>query len=771
MITKINKIKKLGIFNDYNAKPNLRDFKKYNLIYGWNGCGKTTFSRVFDSLESGVHNQFPEIEYEIADESGNKFKQGQPFTQKIRVFNQDYVERNLKILEGKAKSITLVLGTVGKEVAEQIEKDEIDLKLKFEKVKKETEKSEQKKTANGKTFTEIAKTIYVAITGGAIRTYRKDNAEEDFARLTNKQLLSEGEPERLIAVIKQIQKPRIDPLKAIEVEFVEDKKRVSLETALSELMSESRALLGQTVTSVVIDRFKDHLDISDWVEAGLRIHRFHGSKSCEFCGQEFSGDRLNDLAKHFNDADKKLKEKIDKLVGKFSEVKEALTLARNFPDVARLYEEIGVGYEAMRLEFSREVSAVHLEIAAIQESLKEKKSRTTERIDFSMTVNIVGLNNFYTDLRGFIDFHNKKTADFESEKKEAIRKLKNHYLSTIFDDVKLLEGEIALHKAEIKKLNEGDPALPTELGIIALKERIVVNRARISSTHKACEDINKGMATFLGRNELVFEPHKIKALNENGVEEEIEDGYIIKRNDKVVTHLSEGEKTAIAFVYFTIHLNEPSFNKATGIIVVDDPISSLDSNSLFQAFSFLKNSVKDAGQVFIMTHNFDFLRLVLNWLQNKRAIPVNDRSFFMINNQDGPMGRTAFLDELDKDLQDHETEYNYLFKILKTFQLTGGSTIASVYHMPNIARKVLEGFLMFRVPNSMNTYDKLESLKPLFDENKITAIYKFTNDQSHVSGRGFDPSLIPETQKAVKYLLQFIEAAFPEHYKILMNTA
>ena len=74
---------------------------------------------------------------------------------------------------------------------------------------------------------------------------------------------------------------------------------------------------------------------------------------------------------------------------------------------------------------------------------------------------------------------------------------------------------------------------------------------------------------------------------------------------------------------------------------------------------------------------------------------------------------------------------------------------------------------MFRVPNNDNTHDKLEYLKPLFDEAKITAIYKFTNDQSHITGKGFDPALVPETQKVVKYLLEFIEATFPDHYKVL----
>ncbi len=57
-----------------------------------------------------------------------------------------------------------------------------------------------------------------------------------------------------------------------------------------------------------------------------------------------------------------------------------------------------------------------------------------------------------------------------------------------------------------------------------------------------------------------------------------------------------------------------------------------------------------------------------------------------------------------------------------------------------------------------------------FDENKKIALYKFTNDQSHITGKGFDPSLVPECQNNVKYLLEMIEEVFPEHYKILKES-
>ena len=138
----------------------------------------------------------------------------------------------------------------------------------------------------------------------------------------------------------------------------------------------------------------------------------------------------------------------------------------------------------------------------------------------------------------------------------------------------------------------------------------------------------------------------------------------------------------------------------------------------------------------------------------------------MVHNKILSGERIAEINKIDPLLVNHESEYHFLCKILFEFESDG--TIASVYHIPNIARKVLETFLMFRVPSGEGTLSKLKTLS--FDKDKKTAIYKFTNDRSHITGKGFDPSLVPETQNNVKYLLEMMEAVFPEHFSILKSS-
>ena len=731
MIKKLKKIKNLGLFSDYAWDSNLSDFDKYNLFYGWNGSGKTTLSKLFACLEDGNSLEFPDLEYDIEHEGGT-VKERSQFNTKIRVFNQDYIQKNVQLVSGKVNPI-FILGEENKEVADKIKIDEETLvNLESQKSIKETEKT-RKESDKANKFTEVAKVIGANLVGSSTRNYRKPDAEKDFESIAEKKILSADEVTKQQSVIKQEQKDKIAKINLVSG------------LNLSGVYDEVIGICKETVEINVISRLVENQEISAWVEHGLTLHT-KDSERCEFCGSNLPKDRVELLLGHFNEADKKLKEKID---AKITNLQQSIQTTKTIqlPNKAQFYTDLQTLFTSRAIIYNQEKDKYCAELSAMVETLNTKKQKTTEKVTFSRSLN----NNFQSSVDSvneIIEQHNQKSDNFQVEKDKSVELLKTHHLSEIFDEVKTFDLEIKECEKEILKLQYGDESSAI-VGIITLKKQISENKNKISSEHKACDTLNIQLQTFLGRNEIAFEVAP-------------EGGYALKRRGVIAKNLSEGEKTAIAFVYFVVHLKDQNFDVANGVIVVDDPISSLDSNSLFQAFAFLKNAVKDASQVFILTHNFNFLKLVLGWL-NHRSVRSSSR-FYMIKNQYlVTNGRTAFISDLDKELKDHESEYHYLFKVLYTFETDG--SIASVYHIPNVARKVLDTFLMFRVPNGENSYKKMEKL--VFDENKKTAIYKFTNDQSHITGDGFDPSLVPEAQKNIQYLLEMMKAVFPEHYKIL----
>lgn len=744
MIRKLLEIKNLGIFDNYHWDLSMANFERFNLIYGWNGSGKTTLSQLFSSFEKGNVEGFPDAKYKIETDEG-EFTQGTSYTKKIRVFNQQYISQNIDMLSCKASPI-YILGEENKKLAESIRKDEIslrgnpDVQGDFGKIKelnlKKKERT-QKENARGELFTSVAKIIGSNISGVSARDYRKNNAEKDFELLGSKLLLSPQEIEINLSTLRQQEMGILDNLSKDNIE--EDVKN---------LISGAKSLLKRTVEVTAIARLQENPDISQWVEQGLKLHQHENSKKCEFCDQLLPEDRIRVLAAHFNAADKMMKEDVDALVKRLENLQQSIQNT-SVLDKANLYTEFQEEYSLKKNEFESAKQYLINSILQIIKETENKKLHTTDSQDLIGSINIESYIASIETLNDCIKKHNEKSRNFLKAKKDAQEKLKKHYLSEIFDKVQALNTDIEKIDKEIGVLENGNPENPDDIGIKRLQARIDENKNKISQSGLACDEINKQLETFLGRKELVFEVDK--------------DGYLLKRNGELAKNLSEGEKTAIAFVYFIIHLKDRDFNIEDGIVVIDDPISSLDSNSLFQAFSFLKNAVQDCVQVFIFTHNFDFMQLIINWLKGAYQ---NKSKYYMIKNLNVNDSRVAKVDVLDKLLISYSSEYQYLFKTLYTF--TPDGTIDSVYHLPNIARKVIDNFLMIMIPDNSTSYKKLEKIE--FDENKKTAIYKFTNDQSHITGKGFDPSLPSETQNVISYLLEMMKVVFPEHYKVLENS-
>ena len=104
MINKISKLKNFGIFHDFSWKAELPEFKKFNLIYGWNRSGKTTISRAFASCEKKCvydeekFKQYPENgEFEIRASNNTTIKNTNVSTNSlpVKVFNKDFIDENI----------------------------------------------------------------------------------------------------------------------------------------------------------------------------------------------------------------------------------------------------------------------------------------------------------------------------------------------------------------------------------------------------------------------------------------------------------------------------------------------------------------------------------------------------------------------------------------------------------------------------------------------------------------------------------------------------
>jgi wobble nucleotide-excising tRNase len=203
-----------------------------------------------------------------------------------------------------------------------------------------------------------------------------------------------------------------------------------------------------------------------------------------------------------------------------------------------------------------------------------------------------------------------------------------------------------------------------------------------------------------------------------------------------------------------------------GIVIIDDPVSSLDSNALFSASAYMKERTKEAGQLFVLTHNFALFREVKHWFHNLRGPDKKKDRFYMLTPYFADGHRYARLEPLDRLLREHESEYHYLFKkIHEEANNKGKRELADFYTFPNLARRLMESFLAFRYPASPNFLTQIQS--STFDAAKRTRLYRFLNAYSHrevIEEQQHDLTLLAETPQILSDLLDFMAMEDRRHF-------
>jgi wobble nucleotide-excising tRNase len=353
-------------------------------------------------------------------------------------------------------------------------------------------------------------------------------------------------------------------------------------------------------------------------------------------------------------------------------------------------------------------------------------------------------------VNGVIAKHNFETQNFQDAINQARLKLEETLVAESLPEFKSQDAAITSITTEIASAQSKIDSIKSEISEI--EKQIIEHR-------RPADELNYDLEKYLGRAELKFE---VKDA-----------GYILTRQGVLASGLSEGEKTAIAFLYFLKSLSDKNFDRSTGIVVIDDPISSLDSNSLYCAFGFMKERVKDVGQLFVLTHNFAFFRQVKNWFHH---LPKAQRpaGFYMISSEFSNGSRRSVIQLLDRLLHEYDSEYHYLFKIVHSYagNTTPEANLEAYYHLPNIARRLLETFISFKHPKKASGGFHGMFQEIVFDEAKKSRIVRFLHTHSHdgqIDGLEHDNSILSETPQVLADVLTMIETIDKQHYDELIS--
>jgi len=242
--------------------------------------------------------------------------------------------------------------------------------------------------------------------------------------------------------------------------------------------------------------------------------------------------------------------------------------------------------------------------------------------------------------------------------------------------------------------------------------------------------------------------------------------YQILRQDGTTAEstLSEGEATFITFLYY-LQLAKGSIQEDNiteeRILVIDDPISSLDSNVLFVVSSLIKEIVKsikknvgNIKQMILLTHNVYFHKEV-SFVDGKT--PKNgDTNFWIIRKNNNLSSLQPY--EMENPIQ---SSYELLWKELKNTQHNAGITIQ------NTMRRIIENY--FKISGKYVDDDLIKSFDNHQEQEICRSLVCWINDGSH----GLPDDLYIEQQEAIleKYLeifkQIFIRMGHEEHYKMM----
>lgn len=761
MIKKIQKIKEYGIFRDFSWNSALPEFSKVNLFYGLNGSGKSTLATIFDDIKKKEQKYYDGYFKLQDDETGEIVSSNlDSLEMNLYVFNMHFVEDNIGEFS-QLKGIVYISeqNKEAKEALELLKKEKKKLDEKFGKLK--SEYNSASKTVD-KTYASIAKTIkeefhVIGGLGNKYSNYTKTSFQHAIEQ--HREFLKERH--EIKEIISQI-----DNLKLVLKDEIKNTIVCSVSEIDGEKFKRDVELLKKLLTTTLKDKLKENIrdDIFSWLEEGYRIHK--SSTTCQYCGNIISKERQAYLDNVFNDEMSSLQEGLSNLKTQFSDylIAELTLIESNFYGFKQSeFTELLEQYRRLRTE-------INLNISSIINKIILKQSNPFDQQQFELDPQFYEDIDKFNILIGRIDELIKQNNEFSQQFTQRQRKAVDE-LEKLFVYLNYHQHNISglLAKCNQAAKNLGDCEVEQSINAKSILER----EKELTDVIKAGAEFNTLLSKFLGRDDLQLKY------------DETSKGYKIIRKESGLSanHLSEGEKTAIAFIYFLTKVQENGNDIKNSIIIFDDPISSFDSNHLFNAYSFIVTYFSNCKQLFILTHNFNFFKLV-----RKKYKPS---TMYLIEceyvDRAGQKVRSSKIVELPKSIKQASSEYYYLFeKIYKFHQDYTAETVIELndyMQMANTCRKVIESFSSFKIQNVSDLSQKIKGLykcgRP--DGYELTSeehsecekIYRFVNSFSHESvfeDSGETDIIFGELDSIVASVLNLIERADKDHYAALIKS-
>lgn len=627
MITKIKRLKSIGKFYNFAAKGDGLDWHKNTFLFAPNAYGKSMLVSALRSLRDNDPNILRgrrTLDREASPEAvlivdgvnytfnGTRWDKTCPT---IQIFDVPFIHENIlsdEIEHEHRKSIhRIIIGAHGVELAKDLANLKSDYKSKRQQFDGLTAQF------NGGGFVHYTLDAFLAIPA----------AEEAAVPARIQKLEHDIKSKESETVVRGLGFPRVLSSPAFD-------------------LSGAKALAGQKLAAVHeaaekrvrehIDRnFKDKAAAREFIRRGLDLVQ----ADCPFCGQDLkkAADLLHAYREFFDDTfrtyQKRLKEKAETLATwNLENDLTALVSSHNANTVTLKQWEPFLGGETLP-DATAIVEANRTKLtvlkARVQAELNKKQKDPNADADVSQ---FDTMSSELASLKASVETYNNAVVAFTDKVKIYVSNLAKSDISSIQLALQK-EREIERRfKPEWKKWANDYPGAKKDAdGPLAAKD----------AKQKELEDYTKSIfATYQERiNQLLlrlgadFEITGMTGKTDARANESYTDfGFLILgkkvpltvRQDDAACFkntLSEGDKSTLAFAFFIAALEKtPDLDKQ--IVILDDPLSSLDETRRDGTATVLLDLSPELNQLCVFTHHKDFLRMLFDKVSDNTVLQV-----------------------------------------------------------------------------------------------------------------------------------------------------
>lgn len=732
MIVKIDGLTKKS-FNNYSTPDNF--FKKKNIIFGYNGRGKS-------SLASGIAEQF----LLNHNEAG------------LRYFDTNYVNDSLVIEDSEGKLLKGVRATFSKpdvSIEESIKKKRLQLvNIDSDKDKIKSEREQLRKRIDN----------LVKIKKGKVRIQSKNKKMLEMddihweccpdidwvLRQYNNDLVSAQKIEPDVNKLRVI-----DGNKDYEDE-INKVEGLSLPKITYPYIDKDTT---KRIEKILARTYSDNVpssEIVSWLEKGISLHDTNADM-CLFCQNRsnFSIEVIQERVNRYI-ADEKQKDSkfLEDILGQVSEsIKD---LEGSIDNKSTLY----VFYDKSEID---DIFSFHKELS----TLKSLSSQLTNKLS-SMNDIITISPAQIQDIECLAISLRDRRERLEQIKKDKLKELREK-------DSKqkvLVNGAIGLAIQEDEDFNNRlDNLKNFEIEVQDKHDKNI----KLQNDIKDLESQKSDYGDFMNFLNSVLESLGIN-IRLDYCEDDEKLYYLRHSNeedgDLTVNDISEGERNILALLFFYFELYKDKLQEEPKdeikLILIDDPISSLDEGNRIYVLEIVKHILKSKfEQVFIFTHSWnDFCDITYGIKSGKDH---GGYEFFEITKDSNSH---STIDTIEKPAI---SPYKVLFR--EVYELSQKDIAyklndCELYHYANSMRRVFEDFLSFKCGGrTIPTKAQEGSIRNLYTSSlpkgdtvgakfggKLNAFLSFINILSH------HPIKSDEVVKNAKFMMNFIEKVDKFHF-------